>query len=90
MYKDDWNKITEHVGSRTQDECITHFLQLPIEDPYLEEGGEVALGEFVKLSKDASSSRFRPASLQPNPVQLLRQSDHVDRGVPSERCRPAH
>ncbi|ESP02982.1 hypothetical protein LOTGIDRAFT_177862 [Lottia gigantea] len=37
MYKDDWNKVCEHVGSRTQDECILHFLRLPIEDPYLEE-----------------------------------------------------
>ncbi|XP_066259028.1 SWI/SNF complex subunit SMARCC2-like isoform X1 [Euwallacea similis] len=37
MYKDDWNKVCEHVGSRTQDECILHFLRLPIEDPYLED-----------------------------------------------------
>ncbi|KAK2914969.1 SWI/SNF complex subunit SMARCC2 isoform X2 [Channa argus] len=39
MYKDDWNKVSEHVGSRTQDECILHFLRLPIEDPYLEDNG---------------------------------------------------
>ncbi|XP_055377454.1 SWI/SNF complex subunit SMARCC2-like [Condylostylus longicornis] len=39
MYKDDWNKVCEHVGSRTQDECILHFLRLPIEDPYLEDDG---------------------------------------------------
>ena len=37
MYKDDWNKVSEHVGSRTQDECILHFLRLPIEDPFMEE-----------------------------------------------------
>lgn len=36
MYKEDWNKVCEHVGTRTQDECILHFLRLPIEDPYLE------------------------------------------------------
>lgn len=36
MYRDDWNKVAEHVGSRTQDECIMNFLKLPIEDPYLE------------------------------------------------------
>lgn len=39
MYKDDWNKVCEHVGSRTQDECILHFLRLPIEDPYLDDPG---------------------------------------------------
>lgn len=36
MFKDDWNKVCEHVGTRTQDECILKFLQLPIEDPYLD------------------------------------------------------
>ncbi|KAM8704202.1 hypothetical protein ACLKA7_008751 [Drosophila subpalustris] len=39
MHKDDWNKVCEHVGTRTQDECILHFLRLPIEDPYLEDDG---------------------------------------------------
>ncbi|KAK6109442.1 SWIRM domain family protein [Brugia pahangi] len=42
MFKDDWNKVADHVGSRTQDECIMRFLQLPIQDPYLEEGGAEA------------------------------------------------
>merc|ERR1719273_2372696 len=49
LYKDDWNKVCEHVGSRTQDECILHFLRLPIEDPYLEdpEHGGGALGPLA-------------------------------------------
>jgi len=42
LYKDDWNKVCEHVGSRTQDECILHFLRLPIEDPFLVEDGAAA------------------------------------------------
>ncbi|XP_053743133.1 SWI/SNF complex subunit SMARCC1 isoform X1 [Synchiropus splendidus] len=46
MYKDDWNKVSEHVGSRTQDECILHFLRLPIEDPYLE-NSEATLGPLA-------------------------------------------
>ncbi|XP_070174621.1 SWI/SNF complex subunit SMARCC2-like isoform X2 [Littorina saxatilis] len=37
MHKDDWNKVCEHVGSRTQDECILQFLRLPIEDSFLED-----------------------------------------------------
>jgi len=49
MYKDDWNKVCEHVGSRTQDDCILHFLRLPIEDPYLEDPahGGGALGPLA-------------------------------------------
>lgn len=46
MYKDDWNKVSEHIGSRTQDECILHFLRLPIEDPYLE-SSEACLGPLA-------------------------------------------
>merc|ERR1712241_1506324 len=47
MFKDDWNKVCEHVGSRTQDECILHFLRLPIEDPYLEQPEHGALGPLA-------------------------------------------
>ena len=38
-------KVCEHVGSRTQDECILHFLRLPIEDPFLEEDIGTHLGK---------------------------------------------
>ncbi|KAJ7991618.1 hypothetical protein DPEC_G00285770 [Dallia pectoralis] len=51
VYRDDWNKVSEHVGSRTQDECILHFLRLPIEDPYLED----------------SASSLGPLAFQPVP-----------------------
>lgn len=49
MYKDDWNKVSEHVGSRTQDECILHFLRLPIEDPFLEESDFSHAGLWVEI-----------------------------------------
>ncbi|XP_049884800.1 SWI/SNF complex subunit SMARCC2 isoform X2 [Pectinophora gossypiella] len=35
LHRDDWNRVAAHVGTRTHDECILHFLRLPIEDPYL-------------------------------------------------------
>lgn len=36
LYGDDWSKIAEHVGTRTKEKCILHFLQMPIEEPFLE------------------------------------------------------
>merc|ERR1719195_194144 len=50
--------VCEHVGSRTQDECILHFLRLPIEDPYLEdpEAGGGALGPLAFQPIPFSSS----------------------------------
>merc|ERR1712001_252741 len=52
------NKVCEHVGSRTQDECMLHFLRLPIEDPYLEdpEHGGGALGPLAYQPIPFSSS----------------------------------
>lgn len=35
MFGDDWNSISGHVGSRPKDQCISKFIQLPIEDAYL-------------------------------------------------------
>merc|ERR1712012_471260 len=58
MFKDDWNKVCEHVGSRTQDECVLHFLRLPIEDPYLEDAGAIGPLAFQPI----------PFSNQGNPV----------------------
>ncbi|KAH8549124.1 SWI/SNF complex protein, partial [Umbelopsis sp. PMI_123] len=34
MYPSDWTAVSQHVGTRTRDECILHFLHLPLEDPY--------------------------------------------------------
>ncbi|XP_049848711.1 SWI/SNF complex subunit SMARCC1-like isoform X2 [Schistocerca gregaria] len=32
LYGEDWPKISQHVGSKTIDDCILHFLSLPIND----------------------------------------------------------
>jgi SWI/SNF related-matrix-associated actin-dependent regulator of chromatin subfamily C len=36
MHDNDWSKAEEHVGTRSAQQCIHKFLELPIEDPYLE------------------------------------------------------
>jgi SWI/SNF related-matrix-associated actin-dependent regulator of chromatin subfamily C len=36
MYEDDWNKISDYVGTRTREECIIKFLQFEIEDDMVE------------------------------------------------------
>ncbi|KAF9638416.1 SANT domain DNA binding protein [Lasiodiplodia theobromae] len=37
MFDEDWNQVAEYVGNRTREECVLKFLQLEIEDQYLEE-----------------------------------------------------
>jgi SWI/SNF related-matrix-associated actin-dependent regulator of chromatin subfamily C len=36
MFDKDWNAVADHVGTRSRDECIIKFLQLEIEDNYLD------------------------------------------------------
>ncbi|KAL5257926.1 hypothetical protein ACHWQZ_G012765 [Mnemiopsis leidyi] len=66
MYRDDWNNVAEHVGTRTQDECIMHFLKLPIEDPFLEpQTGKILDDSSLPGSNDAAGSG--PLNYQPIP-----------------------
>ena len=44
MYDDDWSLIEEHVGTRSAQQCIRKFLELPIEDPYLDAESEASKG----------------------------------------------
>lgn len=63
LYDEDWNLVAEHVGTRGREQCILHFLQLPIEDPYL--GG--------KSERDYGSLQHNrvPFSESENPVMSV-------------------
>ena len=54
LYKDDWNKVCEHVGSRTQDECILQFLRLPIEDSYIDDAVGPIAYQPIPFSKSGN------------------------------------
>lgn len=51
---DDWNAVADHVGTRTREQCVMKFLQLEIQDQYLEpdpsEAG--AAGPSAKFLRD--------------------------------------
>lgn len=44
MFDDDWQAVAEHVGTRTKEQCIANFLQIPIEDSYLTSDPAASLG----------------------------------------------
>ncbi|ODQ65843.1 SWIRM-domain-containing protein, partial [Nadsonia fulvescens var. elongata DSM 6958] len=59
MFEDDWESIADHVASRTREDCITKFLQLPIEDPYLTKrepnADEVQNGDLAIMGTESKS-----------------------------------
>jgi len=68
-YDEDWGEIAEHVGTRTREECVMQFLQLDIEDKYLD--SEPALNAPVGLQMLGTQGGQLPFSQADNPVMSV-------------------
>lgn len=68
-YDDDWAEIAEHVGTRTREECVLQFLQLDIEDKYLET--EAPIHAPTGLSLLGKHGGHLPFSQADNPVMSV-------------------
>lgn len=49
-FDDNWQQIADHVGTRTREECVMKFLQLEIEDKYVDESPESGLPTMRALN----------------------------------------
>ncbi|KAG8896851.1 hypothetical protein FRB99_008610 [Tulasnella sp. 403] len=47
MYDDDWYAISEHVRTRSKEQCVAQFLQMPIEDSYVNPPSEGDMGPLA-------------------------------------------
>jgi len=56
MFDDDWSKIEEYVGTRTSQQCIRKFLELPIEDSYLRTEGNMGPLRFGRIPFDQADN----------------------------------
>ncbi|KAG2703460.1 hypothetical protein I3760_06G138400 [Carya illinoinensis] len=54
LYKENWNEIAEHVATKTKAQCILHFLQMPIEETFLD--GDVDIDASSKEIVDPDST----------------------------------
>ncbi|GAM19479.1 hypothetical protein SAMD00019534_026540 [Acytostelium subglobosum LB1] len=55
IYGDSWADVAEHVATKTKEQCLLHFLRLPIEDNYLEDNLSKATN--MKQSNQSSSNQ---------------------------------
>lgn len=68
-YDEEWNEVADYVGTRTKEECVIKFLQLDIEDKYLDsEPVKQAPGLISMLG---SQSGLLPFSKSDNPVMSV-------------------
>ncbi|KAI1075611.1 SWI/SNF complex protein-like protein [Whalleya microplaca] len=68
-FDDDWAEIAEHVGTRTREECVLQFLQLDIEDKYLE--SEAPIHAPTGVSMLGKHGGHLPFSQADNPVMSV-------------------
>ncbi|KAI5868621.1 SWIRM-domain-containing protein [Durotheca rogersii] len=68
-YDDDWAEVAEHVGTRTREECAIQFLQLDIEDKYLET--EAPIHAPTGLAMLGKHGGHLPFSQADNPVMSV-------------------
>lgn len=71
QYDDDWLMVSEHVGSRTKEQCIIQFLQMPITDDFYN----------IKLSEEELDEI--PFANTPNPIMTMVTylAAHINPGV---------
>ncbi|KAF8857938.1 SWIRM-domain-containing protein [Acephala macrosclerotiorum] len=67
-YDEDWNEIAEYVGTRSKEECVVKFLQLEIEDNYLD---SEPIAKSSGLSMLGSQHGLLPISQADNPVMSV-------------------
>lgn len=68
-FDDDWGEIAEHVGTRTREECVLQFLQLDIEEKYLD--SEAPISAPTGLSLLGPQQGQLPFSQVDNPVMSV-------------------
>ncbi|XP_057862663.1 SWI/SNF complex subunit SWI3A isoform X2 [Cryptomeria japonica] len=54
-YNDDWKHVAQHVGTKSEADCVTRFIQLPF--------GEEYMGNYGKESSDRRSSNASGESI---------------------------
>jgi SWI/SNF related-matrix-associated actin-dependent regulator of chromatin subfamily C len=65
LHEDDWGKISDYIGTRTREECVMRFLQLDMEDSYVEP--DIKQGSMTAAIEYLSGGRV-PLSQADNPV----------------------
>jgi len=68
-FDDSWQEIAEYVGTRTREECVVKFLQLEIEDKYLDT--EPAVNGSTGLGLLGTSGGHAPFNQADNPVMSV-------------------
>ncbi|CAN6476453.1 unnamed protein product [Victoria cruziana] len=64
QYNDDWRMVSDHVGSRTEKECIARFIKLPIGEQYIEPLNLQDAKEPANCEENGERNGFSPTKVR--------------------------
>lgn len=81
-YGDDWKKVAQHVGGRTERECVAHFVKLPLGEQFhgYPDSGNI---DTYTVAKDHASANLALESAGTSlPSKRIRLSPLADASNP--------
>lgn len=97
LYKENWNEIAEHVATKTKAQCILHFVQMPIEDVFLDCDDDIdgsskettdqpATNDDTSVSKDVTeTSGDKSGSKEDLPLSSALEASKPEDAVEAEK-----
>ncbi|OIW08707.1 hypothetical protein TanjilG_03383 [Lupinus angustifolius] len=83
LYKENWNEIAEHVGTKSKAQCILHFVQMPIEDVFIDsDDADASCKETADLSatnKDPSLQKDSSENAESNANDGIEDLDKISK-----------
>ncbi|KAL3538957.1 hypothetical protein ACH5RR_002323 [Cinchona calisaya] len=89
LFKENWNEIAEHVATKTKAQCILHFVQMQIEDTFLDGCDEIEHNsegnpDAISISNDSSAQKNGPETTESKD----KENDNQPSSSPVESLKP--
>lgn len=82
-YGDDWRKVAQHVGGRSDKDCVSHFIRLRFGDEFIQPAlGEVdsdvnGRSEGIGMASPSKRVRLSPLADASNPIMAQVYTSYV-------------
>ncbi|WZY68176.1 hypothetical protein YC2023_000416 [Brassica napus] len=87
IFKENWSEIAEHVATKTKAQCMLHFLQMPIEDAFLDQTDHK--DPSIKDTTDIAVSKDEKPVLNDAPVEKEKETENTNLVVEVEAVKEA-
>ncbi|KAK1305782.1 SWI/SNF complex subunit SWI3B [Acorus calamus] len=82
QYGDDWKKVAEHVGGRSEKDCVACFIKLPFGEQFLGPSDAVEESKEYESKDQNASETLRKSEDEPSPTKRRRLSPLADASNP--------